>query len=616
VKITSSSPMKLEAIFNGARKTLKVPQYQRPYSWKAEELNELWQDIISSQSRGEDYFFGPLVLLEYTKTPNRYDIVDGQQRLASFTILICVIRSIFKQFMDNPTNDIFDIIDNNQEQKDIAINGYVASVTRIQSKPGDPHGSRYIHMNAKDDPTFLANIQASEELLTGNELKLKPADRIIIKAKKYFTNQLTELYLSKRNGLFLISELLDHISTRILLLPIHVEDDADAYLLFESLNSKGIELSAADLLKNRVLAECKSNKQKQARVIISWDSMIDVITQTRFTPVDYLRIYWTWKHGPVTKKQLYKEIRKCLIEPNTPDVEKQVKDWAEAAQTFAEMTNAGLLYPSTNYQDDRTGKALAEINLLRYNSPYTLFLECKKVKPKLYPEIVETVRSFLFRVITISGKSVKVAEEAMSAAMNALKDKKPDAIVMKAFIDRDVSDDEFKKAMVLQTVDNARTARYIWCKVHEHKHGDTLIVNAGAINVEHVLPQSPKKWSDFDTKGMEIDVWINHIGNIALLEKGLNQAASNNTFVDKLPFFRKRTTNHPTGTQLPETFDIYEQYIDDDRTEWNADWIEERANMVADASTIIWAKASKDKPSKKKTKSRKKTKSKKKTKSR
>lgn len=91
----------LEKILSGFERSYYVPDYQRDYSWTTDEVETLWIDVINSYKQSSDYFMGTVVLKKYSDSEDCFDIVDGQQRLATFSILFSVIASIGECFKNN-----------------------------------------------------------------------------------------------------------------------------------------------------------------------------------------------------------------------------------------------------------------------------------------------------------------------------------------------------------------------------------------------------------------------------------------------------------------------------------------------------------------------------------
>ncbi|ELY6246412.1 DUF262 domain-containing protein, partial [Cronobacter universalis] len=108
----------LEKILSGLETRYCVPDYQRDYSWSPSEVETLWLDIITSYKQGSEYFMGTIVLKKDDESSDAFDIVDGQQRLATFSILFSVISCLGDSFSNNP--DIFKKTPRDKKNNDLA----------------------------------------------------------------------------------------------------------------------------------------------------------------------------------------------------------------------------------------------------------------------------------------------------------------------------------------------------------------------------------------------------------------------------------------------------------------------------------------------------------------
>ena len=98
--------MSIEGILGDKKKFYQIPDYQRPYSWNKENVSDLINDLFNAYklSKDEKYFCGSLVLVKNEKD-NRFDIIDGQQRTTTFTILACVLRELFLNDLSDKAKD-------------------------------------------------------------------------------------------------------------------------------------------------------------------------------------------------------------------------------------------------------------------------------------------------------------------------------------------------------------------------------------------------------------------------------------------------------------------------------------------------------------------------------
>ncbi len=276
MEITKSSPASLDDIFSSNIKQYRVPAYQRHYRWEEVHHEELWTDILTSLRLNHQYFMGPLVLTAVPGNNALIDIVDGQQRLATFTIVYSCIRDYLNTYLDDPGILLSEIPSdattrNRAKKTHSNCEAYLSHNARPNIRE-----ERYMILNEHDDAIFFTFIQQTNGFIVEQDL-IKPAANKsrIIKARWFFLDKVFSEIIKPNpsDAIKKLQLLVEHISINLLFLPIEVKDDGDAYQLFESLNSKGENLSGADLIKNRVMALCKTNKSKKSRVLSMWDEL-------------------------------------------------------------------------------------------------------------------------------------------------------------------------------------------------------------------------------------------------------------------------------------------------------------------------------------------------------
>ncbi len=117
------------------------------------------------------------------------------------------------------------------------------------------------------------------------------------------------------------------------------------FLLFESLNSKGMDLSVADLLKNKILMKGGGSEEKNETILDNWETMISAVESSRLSPVDFLRVYWEAIQGTnITKKELYKNIGAHI--DSATDILLFSKDLKDTAIDFSNYASSDLCFPS------------------------------------------------------------------------------------------------------------------------------------------------------------------------------------------------------------------------------------------------------------------------------
>lgn len=204
----------------------KVPDYQRPYSWKGEQIEQLWDDIYSAfEGREETYFLGPTIL---TREDNgRFIIVDGQQRLTTLTILFCVMRDHFF---------------NTEEGKTIRrINSAIRS---------DIEDDYRISLRLMNTPHYQNEFQHEilEKVQIVENSKLREKSKFLNTAF-IFNEKLEEL--QETGGYQKIQDFAEYIFEKVVMITITCTSEEYAIRLFEIINTRGLDLSNADLIKRR-----------------------------------------------------------------------------------------------------------------------------------------------------------------------------------------------------------------------------------------------------------------------------------------------------------------------------------------------------------------------------
>lgn len=231
-----------------------IPRFQREYSWEQDELRELFDDLLNNLNyNGEnlvasEYFIGSLVLVgDDDDTSNiERQIVDGQQRLMTFTIVFSVLSQMFKTMGEEKLSDL--------------AHGYIVGE--------DENGISYTKVVSETPkPFFQYRIQQKNIDLA--RIPNTPEERLILNAYNFFEERLGEKYLlSELNNRF-PSIKLNHIDALKLfrdqilkckVIYVTVKDFDEAYTIFEVLNAKGKELSPVDIIKNMLFSVLKETE--------------------------------------------------------------------------------------------------------------------------------------------------------------------------------------------------------------------------------------------------------------------------------------------------------------------------------------------------------------------
>lgn len=573
----------LEKILSGLETKYCVPDYQRDYSWSTGEVETLWLDIITSFKQNSEYFMGTIVLKKDIKNSDLFDIVDGQQRLATFSILFSVIASIGSEYGNIPL--IFK--DSLREKSNHDIAKRIASIAGARLREPSEPDNYFLKLNRKDNEVFQDIIRRecdSSVLFTEDSYKVIKNDKRLLKTKKTFYKCIFE-DINGENALHQLLKLLIHVVKNLKFITIEVETDYDAFLLFESLNSKGMDLSVADLVKNKILMRGNGDDDKNEALLSNWEQMIEYVENSRLSPVDFLRVYWEAVRGAnITKKELYKYVGKHIDNSKT-DVEVFSKELKRFAEELSEYASLELTFPECIHRQKKYLKYCGEINILKYTICYPVIMYANSFRNEIIDNLTKVSLSFLFRWITVSDFSVGGAKKTFDKVLANLRDESlsDDEVLAPFFMEQDkIGDEVFVSALKQFRTQDNQIAKYILSKIYLSDNKDQSVPNYGEIHLEHVLPQQPSKWLEaqcFELPvGTQLKDYIYNLGNMTLLHKPINQKIKNSVFSSKISEF--------SDSIFSETKSIFLRGSDGEK--WGALWIAERTHSIAEKAPEIW----------------------------
>jgi uncharacterized protein with ParB-like and HNH nuclease domain len=581
-----SEPQTLERIFTGVSTRYAVPHYQRDYTWNIDQWSELWTDITTAFESRREYFLGSFVLnTENLDSDGIFEIVDGQQRLTTFTILFAVIRDLANHFCTEPSNASYMAM---EHKRSINIDKSKRAATKAStlvvhlSEPDN----YFLRLNDKDNPIFYEKIQKEgRPLLTKEERQTNKSESRLTKGKKFLTRRMLEYFFDKDEAFVEIEKFVTFCMTKLFLLRIAVGSDNDAYLLFETLNDRGLDLSIADLVKNRLLLGCGGDENKKNRVLGKWNDLISRLSKSRFQPHDYLRFYWCAFESKCTKKELYRLIREKLA---ASDGEAILDQWLSSAEYYSEITDRKLKFPHATLSLDTNQCHLAELNTLGYSVYIPLFLYAHRNRSDLIEQLPKPSASYLFRIITIGGFTAGRAEARFDKVQDAIKNGESiDAILAIFGKDPESTDVKFIDRVKTQRFEDNKSARHLLSKFHLFECGVGHPLNH-EVHLEHILPQKVESWPAFDLGGRAREDWVYSIGNMTLLEQGLNKSIQASDFSVKVSKFKQRISDTDPGSAIPMTYEIEMKHRSLSQN-WSKEWILERAQIFAEKAPLIWA---------------------------
>lgn len=502
-----------------------IPRFQRPYSWDDDNLNDFWNDVIVNKS--DDYFIGSMVV--YKKDKQQFGVVDGQQRLTTITILLCVIRDYF---LKNGATDLAQGIHQLVERKDRSNrNEYV-----LKTETSFPYFQEHIQ-KFNEEPDLKIEIRTEETRLKNAHTIFDKLVSSALGAIDQDNSIKSEIKMSLKTEKLV--ELRDSI-LNLSLIFITLENEDDAYLIFETLNTRGKDLALADLVKNHIYKHLKS-KGDVDHAKIKWATMLDTInnSSSEISSDDYIYHFWSSRYEAVPLKKLFPKIKKEISK-------------AKAKEYLDSLVSDSKIYRSIHEEMYDWGKneievanSLYALQMFKLSQPTPATMSLvrayrdKKIKYKKLRDTLSAIEKFhfMFTAITSSRSSGGVSAMYSSFAIRLFGC--PGSQEASDLIDEFVgklraklpSLDEFKVAFreVVYTNSNSKQknlVRYILEKFSVH-HSFRYPVDFDDLTIEHLSPQL-KIGTDAWTESS-----IGCLGNLIFIDQRTNEILGTKDFNEK-----------------------------------------------------------------------------------
>jgi hypothetical protein len=500
---------------------LGVPIYQRSYAWGQDEISEFWTDLRQAFSdTTPEYFIGTLVLTKQSSPP-RDTIIDGQQRLASTALLLAAIRD---QFLNGGDVKRADAIQSTfLSTTDLAS---ASEVSRLQLNSDD---TQFFEQRIINRQTTPAPTRRSHELLLSAYEKFRQGiAKVADDAGPDWATRLVQW----------VGFLADRVKAVVLQVP----TDADAFLIFETLNDRGADLTIADLLKNYLFGHAGT---KLDAVRDGWMMVLGALEipaeNALFTT--FLRHYWSSVRGAVRERELFKSIKDNVA------TEGQVLDFITNLRTAA-GSYAALLNSGHEFWDDfgTTGRNNVETLLrldLEQNRPLLLAAMQHFTDPEK-KNLLKSLVSWSVRGIIVGGIGGGTAEKAYCGAAVKIRagEIKTTAELLAELKNIVPADGQFEEAFATVKVPKAGQARYFLLALENAERGETepeFVPNSNEeqVNLEHILPKSASEtdWGQFNAD--ERKDYVHRLGNLCLLQRGPNGKIGSKPFDVKRPVLQK-----------------------------------------------------------------------------
>lgn len=551
----------LELIGNG--KTYSVPPYQRDYAWTEQEWEDLWNDIVELRCEADGrHYMGALVVQAHSD--REFFVIDGQQRLATIALLaLAVIDKLQRMAADGSD------VDRNRQRATELRNRFIG-----EKDPASLVESSRLRLNEGDDPFYQDYLVQIREPL--NPRDLAGSNALLWKCYRYFSKEIDRLGGETENSGEEIAKVLSEtVARRLLFILITVDDELNAYTLFETLNARGLELTTTDLLKNYFFSKARADADIAA-LKRRWQSLIATVTQERFP--DFLRYHLLCEQPKIRRQRLFKLVRDRV---RTPGETFAFIDTLESrAELFAAFGDVNHGY-WTDLPDAKP--FIQDLNLFRARQlTPVLFAAWGRFSDDDFVRLLKLAAVLTFRYSVVSALNPNPLERASHFAAKAVIDgeaTRPGA-VFRQLRTIYVDDERFEADIARWTVgtrgQRRRIARYALARLESDAGERTVDPDTDPATIEHVLPENPTgEWSEhFPPERWEATV--NRLGNLTFLERNLNRDVGNGPYPDKRTAYAASTyaLTREIAAMAPE--------------EWTPALLEERQRRLAARAVQLW----------------------------
>jgi Protein of unknown function DUF262/Protein of unknown function (DUF1524) len=503
----------------------RVPRYQRPYSWSADHIDDFWTDL---QEGGANTFLGSFVFNhESLKKDGYLEIIDGQQRLLTITLFMALLRNLAMELGD-------DKFGGRLQRKCIAFEDLTGAESyRIQ--PGDSlrefFEGQIQHFSL---PAWPAKPNKEHSLIIANYGRLKELVLEQLETKKEKSDKLEEL------------QRLWVRTAALRVIQIDINSEEDAYTIFETVNARGAELTAADLLKNLIFRNVKKLPGGDDKARAKWQALEENISGTRTDLSKFIRHYWLSKHSFTSERSLYRQVKN-----GTTDFSKLLNELVVASEWYNRLlvgTREDWFGQNIRGEKD-IFQALRGIRAMRVSQCHVLFLCLVRNAPKIdmdFSTYFTKIENFTFQYSGIgklqanrveklysrkaieidravaTGSSTKQILKGVSRSLdtlvNELKELVPGPEVFK---------ERFREVSYRSSEQTRIFIKYLLSKMNRFSTTGELEVDFDVVNIEHILPQRPDEaWG---LKKGDIKEYVNLLGNLTLVHEVINSKAGNKT---------------------------------------------------------------------------------------
>jgi uncharacterized protein with ParB-like and HNH nuclease domain len=493
----------------------QIPDYQRPYSWDKDNLSDLIEDLTDAfnNNSDENYFCGSLVVVE-NKKEDRYDVIDGQQRLTTFTIIFCVFRDFFEEKLSDKSKDFINlsIQDKYEEGKE-----------KLKFLTSETYQNKF-------QQTVIKGVK---ERKSDSNKYLKNAYLL----KNFIEERVREGRISD------VNKFAEWIFEKVVLTQIICPNQDTAIQIFNVLNDRGMPLSSVDILKSTLMQKLSDEDRKIFKA--NWEKVKAKLEAEELSFDNLFNIYLYFLKATNPKTTLHKELLSTFKSEDSLQLIHKLENFADSYIEVRQLEN--------NY--------FYCLKYLRHSIYWeSILTTAKYVEYENFDELLKLLVAYYYQNWIIGATVARIKQPSFNI-LKALK-RKATINEIKSILEKNLENysttDKYNEVIAQVGVYGYKWTKPVLLLLEYFSKDDSnqnFIPLDKKIEVEHILPITIEEkygWQNVFTEE-ERDEYTNALGNLTLLSKRKNIQARNYAFLEKKKAYKYKDN---VTTSLKLTTDV------------------------------------------------------------
>lgn len=566
-----------------------IPAYQRDFVWKKATVEDLWVDLIEHYKRftvndqiktPSGYFLGAMVVVREPESAGPYELTDGQQRMTALTCIMSVLLDLVNQYLSGEERDGYA-----HQLKSLIgrFNGqWVTNLSFSDESVTEFFAKSCLLKSTKQEKNAFWRDEETKKILDGNK-KTSPLVKIMeaIECSYDQAEKFLAPLVDNPRKILRLKNFISLTLETVIVLRITALSHANAYAIFESLNSRGMDLSHGDLIKNELLKQAEDRRDE---VLANWNELKETLEfddDLRLT--DFLHYSYLSRHGKAKAAELFKKVKERLSD--SP----KAKQYSEELLKDAEALKAMLRSHPMEWTD-KTRHMLSDIsNVLgvKLSYPYLIAVYRNHADNiQLIEKHVQLAMNFSFRFMKVIEGDISILAGTMQKASELASQENSLQKIAELFSEQ-ASDALFKEAFEKISFTSSKLGYFsiYWIEMCV-LNGSAPLKHGVDQHLEHIMPKVPttKEWpiakncKDTEPALYKERLW--KVGNLLALPAEINQSIKNRGINFKLEKYNQCDLNLPKKII---------SYIDDKNAEWSFANIDKRQQDLANIAVKAWS---------------------------